>query len=118
MAKLSAHGTELVRLRKDLPADDLITSGYSELAVMEDRYILKKRTVRFHGESRNHNYGWKIYGRLKKTADPFRWADNVASKPKPNGQPWRITNRAPLAYRAYLEQKERDQKESLFSETA
>lgn len=80
MARLSARDRkEIWRVEResDTPTSDLTVSEKDTLALMTDRRVLRKRTVRFkpdsfYPEGRLHNYGWKEYKRLKETADPVK----------------------------------------------
>ena len=84
MAKLSAHGQELVRLEKS--KDIAGPYGYGEgksttnwertsYAFFEDSWVLKKRDVRFveeDGRITPHSYGWKRYAKLKDSPDSLK----------------------------------------------
>lgn len=73
MAKLSARGrTEVFRLVRTLelkPSDDPTDSTHVryERAYMSDRVVLEKRTYLLANGRVNHNTGWNVAGRLKKT---------------------------------------------------
>ena len=79
MAKLSAHGHEILRLEqeRDIPAseDSLCNWERKTRSYMSDGKILEKWDVRFRPDSldtangrpngRLHSYGWKITAKLK-----------------------------------------------------
>jgi hypothetical protein len=72
MAKLKAHGQELARFVKELPADGNTTERRKVLAIMSDRYVMEKYQVRFapdqyrpNGEL--HDWGWHRVGRIKES---------------------------------------------------
>ena len=75
MAKLSAHGRELLRIvcARDIPADPnkLINWERTTRAYHADGVILQKYDVRFipspnsFGGTDFHSYGWKVFARLK-----------------------------------------------------
>lgn len=72
MAKLSAHGTEVVRLVKEWEVTEsestLINWKRVTVVLMSDRIVLKKEDVRFRSstfvEGKRHSYGWKKRGKL------------------------------------------------------
>lgn len=75
MARLKAHGTELLRVEyeNDSPKSDLITYERVTRAYMSDGQILQKRDVRFKPDSfgirKNgefYSYGWKRHAKVKK----------------------------------------------------
>ena len=83
MAKLSAHGRELLRIERELEITDpessttwaRITRTYHA-----DGKILQKHDVKFKPDSyrpngERYSYGWKLYAKLKKNVDP---AEHVA----------------------------------------
>jgi len=72
MAKLSAHGTELLRMYKVVipEANRLTDRDKTTVAYMSDGAILTKIDVhfvpdRFEPEGRNYSYGWKKYSKYK-----------------------------------------------------
>jgi hypothetical protein len=81
MARLSAHGRELLRveLEKTHGDDQYITWSRTIRTYHSDGKVLEKRDVRFkpdpyHPEGERHSYGWKLYARLKKGVDPATFA--------------------------------------------
>ena len=72
MAKLSAHGTELLRMYKVVipEANRLTDRDKTTVAYMSDGAILTKIDVhfvpdRFEPEGRNYSYGWKKHSKAK-----------------------------------------------------
>ena len=70
MAKLSAHGRELVRLVKQLPDSDYFDNCKDYIALYEDRRILTKHTARHKPDSlypngQPHSWGWKLGQKVK-----------------------------------------------------
>ena len=74
MAKLSAHGKELLRIsqEKDITdPEESITWARWMRAYMADGKILQKYDVtfkptQFERSPRPYSYGWKLYGKIKK----------------------------------------------------
>lgn len=100
MAKLKAHGHELLRLSKEVnidPATHTFVGGVDvglTLTVWErttrsyrsDGHIMEKRDVQFRQDSASaqygsefHSYGWKLYKKLRKgaTVTPQEFATKV-----------------------------------------
>lgn len=79
MAKLSAHGKELVRVSKETHITDpdrQITWERTTIVLMNDGKLLKKRDVKFkplsyETDGQKHCYGWKAYGKVKVTVEVF-----------------------------------------------
>ncbi len=74
MAKLSAHGKELLRieLEKETPDGDLTTWSRTTRAYMSDGKVLAKSDVRFKPDQFRpkgefYSYGWKLIAKQKKT---------------------------------------------------
>lgn len=75
MAKLSAYGqTTLYRVARESTMTTEVDANCcwkrEEVAVMDNRRVLRRLVVRFHPDKydpkgRRHDYGWKVYGRLK-----------------------------------------------------
>ncbi len=70
MAKLSAHGNELIRLEKEAGPSDYAERVRTSLAVMADGKILRKvdswsRPSYNPAKLEQHSSGWKVYARLK-----------------------------------------------------
>jgi hypothetical protein len=65
MAKLSAHGDELVRAHKELEQDKygVVKSIYTK-SYRSDGKILQK-IKSFWADGMTHDYGWKLKGKLK-----------------------------------------------------
>ena len=87
MAKLKARGrVEIARFTKEanVPDDELVTWRKTERALLSDRTILEKHTVRFkpsqYREAYLHNYGWKVRATLKDTATPESWIAAYTAK--------------------------------------
>jgi len=110
MAKLKAHGYELARATKEGEGRIGETSmERTEYALMEDGYVLQKRTVRFvptstydPPEGRLYTWGWKIKGKMKdrktSTAEELRerfrkWLEpngfTVLLETRDHGHPWK-----------------------------
>jgi hypothetical protein len=75
MAKLSAHGKELLRIEQELPASDLTTWIRVTRTYHADGKILQKHDCRFNPSQYEphpgiYSYGWKLYAKLKKEVDP------------------------------------------------
>jgi hypothetical protein len=65
MAKLSAHGTELVRLGKhNTVADGDVLERHSYISIRSDLAVMMRQTVKFAASTltptRLHDYGWKL----------------------------------------------------------
>lgn len=76
MAKLSAHGNELLRIERELDINDpdrLTIWERITRAYMSDGKVMQKIDVRFKDDER-HSYGWKLYATLKKgsTIESYR----------------------------------------------
>ena len=75
MAKLSAHGEQLIRLeREQTRQDEFITWSRDTVVLCSDDVVLRKRDVRFvpdqfHPAGRLHHHGWKRVGKLKRLPD-------------------------------------------------
>lgn len=74
MVKLSAHGSELARLSKEIhtPQGELTVWERSTYSVRSDGHILRKDDVRlrpdrYDPQGRLHSHGWKLYRKLKGT---------------------------------------------------
>ena len=86
MAALSKNGHEIARLTKQVetPGDELTVWERTEYSVRSNRWILRKRTVRFRADkysaARTHSYGWKRYGRLKPDGNLDRWLQAHADR--------------------------------------
>lgn len=76
MAKLSAYRQrEVLRVERETPDDDLVSWRRTTLAVMSNGRVLEKydamfRPDAFNSTGRRQSYGWKVKGRLAKTATP------------------------------------------------
>lgn len=79
MAKLSAHGTELLRVERTREhtreQDDLTSWERDTRAYMSDGKVLVNRTVVFwpasyESKGRRHNYGWTVKGDVKPSLSP------------------------------------------------
>jgi len=87
MATLNKKGTTILgRWRKDeeTPDDDLVSERTREYALRSDRAILLRRGARFRSETGLHNWGWVIYGRVKRDIDlqtyTHRFGENLEAK--------------------------------------
>jgi len=74
MARLSAHGPELIRIscETDTPKSDLTIWERTTRTYHADGVVLEKRDVRFKPshpldppEGRRHTWGWKKLGKVK-----------------------------------------------------
>jgi hypothetical protein len=78
MAKLSAHGAELARLKVTRIAaeDDAngVAERYTHLSFRTDGHIMQREVIRwredspmryYDGSPATHDYGWKLYQRFK-----------------------------------------------------
>lgn len=68
MAKLKAHGHEILRFYKENQGDgDLTDWERNTTAYMSDGVVLTKLDVNFKAERYNprHSYGWKRHGKLR-----------------------------------------------------
>jgi hypothetical protein len=102
MAKLSAHGKELLRVERERQI------GGSERSVTWERVtrtyhadgkVLQKYDVRFkpdtyHPQGELHSYGWKLFGRLKRDRTAQQAVDNIARSIQDKGaaSTWRIVS--------------------------
>lgn len=64
MASLSKNGTEVRRLRRALPADELIASGFVEVSIRSNVWVLRRQVVVFKSDGRRHDYGWKRWYKM------------------------------------------------------
>jgi hypothetical protein len=75
MAKLSAHGQELIRLERENKREDgVLIWERDTVTLCSDYVVLRKRDVRFspdrfHPNGRLHHYGWKRVGKLELEPD-------------------------------------------------
>jgi hypothetical protein len=86
MAKLKARGRiEIWKVARENPSpkSDLIVWEKTELTLMSDGRILKRETVRFKpgpydgGKARLHDYGWKLYMRMKAEGSPSKLLEKL-----------------------------------------
>jgi len=105
MAKLSAHGSELARIIRDLPDSEHFIDQTETRVLMSDGWILKKWSYRFKSISsgRKENIstqGWKLCGRLasfdpkataalQETWTPLYWLTRRL-QPRPDGCNFRL----------------------------
>ncbi len=66
MAKLSAHGEELLRFSKEKEVSDDPIADWRKTTyiLMSDGVIMWKHQVRFK-DGQKHDYGWKHYRKVK-----------------------------------------------------
>lgn len=75
MAILYKQGGMIARFKKTIltPDDKYISEKTTELTIHQNRRILKKETVKFrasmYSEARFHNWGWKLYKKIKESTD-------------------------------------------------
>lgn len=85
MAKLKAHGREILRYSKEKPGDgDSTEWERTTTAYMSDGKVMEKLDVRFkpwrEGEQpQSHSYGWKLKGKLKPGANLAVLRDKAAA---------------------------------------
>lgn len=89
MAKLSAHGIEVLRYSKEkrptVEQDSLCDWERNTTAIMSDGKMLTKLDVNFRQSTASaaydartrHSYGWKLKGKLKKDHDLARLRDKA-----------------------------------------
>jgi len=82
MARLSAHGYELLRVSKEKTNIDPSSSCSWEketLSIRSDGKILKKLDVVFRSDGQPYSYGWKTYMKLvNKTTKKTNTSENAA----------------------------------------
>jgi len=103
MAKLSAHGSELARIIRDLPDGEYFTDQTETRVLMSDGWVLKKWSYRFKSSGRKESIstqGWKLGGRLasfiptasaalRETWTPLYWL-KLRLQPRPDGCNFRL----------------------------
>lgn len=78
MAKLSAHGRELLRIERQLTLEGGTPTRWT-MVVFEDRVILEKSD--FYKDGRlDHSSGWKRRGKLAESATKESWANAYIAK--------------------------------------
>jgi hypothetical protein len=115
MAKLKAHGTELLRLRREFFIDGekpvfhspiadpgttitdwvpIKTKHYEELSYRSDGKILRKsgywQTGSPYQTDHWYDWGWKLYRKLRPGVDPIEHAANARKAAESNPIVWRI----------------------------
>ena len=100
MAKLSAHGKELLRIEQELPASDLTTWGRVTRSYHVDGKILQKHDCRFKPSQYEphpgiYSYGWKLYAKLKKDVDPSAHVAKQAQLIRDGKSKWSIVTGGP-----------------------
>src|SRR5262249_17133713 len=89
MAKLTARGRhEIWKISKEDPSpkSDLVTWEKTELTLMSDGSLLRRRVVKFkpgpydQGKPRHHDYGWKEWKKVKAGGRPQRLLDNLKAE--------------------------------------
>ena len=100
MAKLSAHGRELLRIEQEKTINDpneSITWARWTRTYHADGKILQKYDCRFkpspyqpNGEK--YSYGWKLYAKLKKGVDPVAHAAEKEQFIRSGQSKWSISN--------------------------
>lgn len=103
MARLSKHGTELLRVAKETDITDPnenITWARSTRAYMSDGTVLVKRDVRFKPDQfdrvgKMHTWGWKVFGHVKADRTPQQAVANITAKIRNGESKWEIVNGQP-----------------------
>ena len=105
MAKLSAHGRELLRISREVTVTDPSRSTTWERktqAYFPDGKILQKYDVRwkpdtYHPQGELYSYGWKLFARLNKGVKPAEHVAKIVSNIRAKGDQaiWTIVSGAP-----------------------
>jgi hypothetical protein len=98
MARLKAHGTELLRIEREVTPDSSSSTiwGRETVAYMSDGKILSKIDVRFKPDrfdpaGRFHSYGWKLWKRVKPGVSIEEVVARTRAKiDSDSTSPWRI----------------------------
>jgi hypothetical protein len=106
MAKLSAHGRELLRIEREVEVNDpeqSITWARWTRTYHADGKILQKYDVKFkpspyQTQGERYSYGWKLYARLKKEIDPATHVAKQTELIREGKSKWSIVSggRAPV----------------------
>ena len=100
MARLKAHGTELLRIEKEEHTPDGALTIWERVTVafMSDGKVLRKRDVRFtpdrfDPQGRLYSYGWKLYKKVREGASiqgvVTRQRNAIAAAQAANKTTWR-----------------------------
>lgn len=105
MAKLSAHGRELLRISREATITDPRRSTTWERVKRTyhaDGKILQKIDVRwkpdvYHPQGELYSYGWKLWGNVKKGNDPAAVVANTVDRIRAKGSDavWTVVNGGP-----------------------
>ncbi len=84
MAKLSAHGKELIRLEKESSSTEYFDRIRTSLAIMADGKILRKvdswcRRSLAPEKLEQHSSGWKLYNKLGPSVTATGYANHLAA---------------------------------------
>jgi len=104
MARLSKHGTELLRVAKEqqdvTDPNDSCTWRRWTRAYMSDGTVLSKFDVQFKptpyrtvGEM--YSYGWKVHGKVKSDRTPQQAVANIAAAINKGESKWKIVSGGP-----------------------
>jgi hypothetical protein len=105
MAKLSAHGRELLRVEQESEVSNPESSTTWERITRTyhaDGKILQKHDVKWkpdwlHSQGERYSYGWKLFGNLKKGIDPVAHVAKVVAGLREKGEAskWKIVHGGP-----------------------
>ena len=100
MAKLSAHGRELLRVARERIVSDpdrsttweRITRTYHADGKVLQKYDVRFKPDTYHPEGELHSYGWKLFGKIKKDRTAQEAVDNIARSIQSKGDQstWKI----------------------------
>ncbi len=100
MAKLSAHGRELLRVARERVIEDTdrsviwerVTRTYHADGKVLQRYDVRFKPDMYHPEGELHSYGWKLFGKIKKDRTAQEAVDNIAKsiQAKSDTATWKI----------------------------
>lgn len=100
MAKLSAHGRELLRIEQEkfiTDPNESITWARWTRTYHADGKILQKYDCKFkpspyQSQGERYSYGWKLYAKLKKEVNPQEHVDRQIAHIRSGKSKWSISN--------------------------
>lgn len=102
MARLLKHGTELLRIAREIetPDGELTIWERRTLTYMSNGKVLQKLDCRFKPDQfdpagRFYSYGWKMYGKIKKDHTPTQAVGIITTAIKEGRSKWTVVSGEP-----------------------
>jgi len=105
MAKLSAHGRELLRVERERAINDpersitweRLTRSYHADGKVLQKYDIRFKPDTYHPQGELHSYGWKLFGKIKADRTAQQAVDTIAQSIRDKGaeSSWKIVSGGP-----------------------